>query len=364
MSARQRRALAAVLGRLLLQDLHVAEALLEQGLRAAHPPRRRPRRRAGRSPIRTATPAATPIATCWSSAPARPALRGARGRPQRRRVILCDEQAELGGSLLSEPDADDRRHAGIGLARRRHGRRWRRWRTSRCCRARRPSATTTRISSGSAERVTDHLAVAPAGRAARAAVAGAGQAGRARHRRDRAAAGVRRQRPARASCWRARRAPISTATASRSATGSSSSPRTTAPRPPRSISPQAGVDVAAIVDLRADRAAMPWRRAPPRRASRSLVGHTVTDTGGRLRVASVRVNPVRPAAWSAPAQTIACDALLMSGGWTPSRPPVLAVARQARLATTSARCSCPASPRAGVPLGRRLQRPLRAAGSA
>src|SRR3546814_11154986 len=33
----------AFVGRLLLQDLHVAEVVLEQGLRAVHPPRRGPR---------------------------------------------------------------------------------------------------------------------------------------------------------------------------------------------------------------------------------------------------------------------------------------------------------------------------------
>ena len=80
---------------------------------------------------------------------------------------------------------------------------------------------------------------------------------------------------------------------------------------------QAGVDVAAIVDIRGT---VPDALAARAAASgiKTLVGHTVTDTGGRLRVASVRVNPVSASGVVGPAQTIACDALLMSGGWTPS----------------------------------------------
>ena len=49
-----------------------------------------------------------------------------------------------------------------------------------------------------------------------------------------------------------------------------------------------------------------------------LTGHTATGTEGRLRVKSVRVNPVRHAVRSARAAKIACDALLICGGWTPS----------------------------------------------
>ncbi|MFZ1480280.1 MAG: glycine cleavage T C-terminal barrel domain-containing protein, partial [Paracoccaceae bacterium] len=49
----------------------------------------------------------------------------------------------------------------------------------------------------------------------------------------------------------------------------------------------------------------------------TLTGHTATATGGRLRVKSIRVNPVRGGTVGA-ARTIACDAVLMCGGWTPS----------------------------------------------
>ena len=91
-------------------------------LRAGDPPRRRPRARAGRARSRPLRCTATPIATCWWSAPAR------RGSPPRSpppatgaRVMLCDEQAELGGSLLA--DARSRRSTarrrGVAAARHR-----------------------------------------------------------------------------------------------------------------------------------------------------------------------------------------------------------------------------------------------------
>ncbi len=75
------------------------QALYEPRIRAAAGLGRAPTQ-----PTRTATPRATRTATCWSSAPARRAS-PPRWRPPRAgaRVILCDEQAEFGGSLLSEP---------------------------------------------------------------------------------------------------------------------------------------------------------------------------------------------------------------------------------------------------------------------
>ncbi|MDP4025372.1 sarcosine oxidase subunit alpha family protein [Methylobacterium sp. NEAU 140] len=50
----------------------------------------------------------------------------------------------------------------------------------------------------------------------------------------------------------------------------------------------------------------------------TLCGGTVTDTRGRLRVSAVRVNPVDAAGRAGGGRWVACDALLMSGGWTPS----------------------------------------------
>ncbi|TNC73694.1 sarcosine oxidase subunit alpha [Rubellimicrobium roseum] len=79
---------------------------------------------------------------------------------------------------------------------------------------------------------------------------------------------------------------------------------------------RAGVRVPAIVDVRA--------QVPPDLAARArslgievLASHTVTGTTGRLRVASVMVNPVRGDRVG-PWRGIDCDALLMCGGWTPS----------------------------------------------
>jgi len=48
-----------------------------------------------------------------------------------------------------------------------------------------------------------------------------------------------------------------------------------------------------------------------------LTSHTVTGTKGRLRVQGVRVNPVTGGRVG-PARWLTCDCLLMSGGWTPS----------------------------------------------
>jgi sarcosine oxidase subunit alpha len=78
----------------------------------------------------------------------------------------------------------------------------------------------------------------------------------------------------------------------------------------------AGIAVAAVADLRATVA--PELLAGARqRGIEALTGHTVTGTSGRLRVASVRVNPVAGGRVGA-GRRIACDVLLMCGGWTPS----------------------------------------------
>ena len=79
---------------------------------------------------------------------------------------------------------------------------------------------------------------------------------------------------------------------------------------------KAGVTVAAIVDVRPHVAGHLTARAAAL-GIETLTGWTVTGTGGRLRVASVRINPLSGSRVGL-ARTIACDALLMSGGWTPS----------------------------------------------
>ena len=77
----------------------------------------------------------------------------------------------------------------------------------------------------------------------------------------------------------------------------------------------AGTRIVAIVDTRA--APPETLRAEARvRGIELLAGHTVTGTRGRLRVASVTVNPVQGGRVGKP-RMIHCDCLLMSGGWTP-----------------------------------------------
>ncbi|MGV6873162.1 sarcosine oxidase subunit alpha [Pseudochelatococcus sp. B33] len=79
---------------------------------------------------------------------------------------------------------------------------------------------------------------------------------------------------------------------------------------------EAGARVAAVVDVRPNVSERLTSRAAAL-GIEVLKGWTITGTGGRLRVASVRVNPVSGGKVG-PARTIPCDALLMSGGWTPS----------------------------------------------
>ncbi|MDR5651547.1 sarcosine oxidase subunit alpha [Ruixingdingia sedimenti] len=79
---------------------------------------------------------------------------------------------------------------------------------------------------------------------------------------------------------------------------------------------EAGVRIAAIVDLRDSPPADLAARARAM-GIEVLAGHTVTGTTGRLRVASARVNPLRGGQVGA-GRRIACDCLLMCGGWTPS----------------------------------------------
>ncbi len=78
----------------------------------------------------------------------------------------------------------------------------------------------------------------------------------------------------------------------------------------------AGVKVPAIIDVRSSVADSLVNRAKML-GIETLTGWTVTDTGGRHRVSSVRANPVSNGSVGA-ARTIACDVLLMSGGWNPS----------------------------------------------
>ena len=116
------------------------------------------------------------------------------------RVILCDEQAQLGGSLLSEP-ADEPNPALAGES----AATW----LAHSLDALRRNSRVTLLPRTTAfgyfahnlvalnQRLSDHLANPAAGAGARALLAGACARGGACHRRDRASAGVSGQRPAR-----------------------------------------------------------------------------------------------------------------------------------------------------------------------
>ena len=206
------------------------KTLYEPSIRA----RRRSRPRAGAARSGPLSAAATPIATCWWSAPGRRASRRRLAAAETgARVILCDEQAELGGSLLDERDVDDRRPGGRTGWRRR-SRRSRRWPMSRCCRAPRRSAIIAHNFVGLAERVTDHLAAPDP----RCRASGCGRCAPSRWCSPPAPSSGRwfpGQRPPGHHAGRCGAHLSSTATASSRANAPSSSPRTTAPMRRRSI---------------------------------------------------------------------------------------------------------------------------------
>ncbi|CUH80701.1 sarcosine oxidase subunit alpha [Tropicibacter naphthalenivorans] len=78
----------------------------------------------------------------------------------------------------------------------------------------------------------------------------------------------------------------------------------------------AGAQVQAIVDTRGEVRDDLLAQAKALNIPVKL-GHTATATSGRLRVSSLRVNKVTGATVGA-GEEIKCDAVLMSGGWTPS----------------------------------------------
>jgi sarcosine oxidase subunit alpha len=78
---------------------------------------------------------------------------------------------------------------------------------------------------------------------------------------------------------------------------------------------EAGARPVAIVDLRPAVDGVLTDRAR-RLGIETLVGFTVSRTAGRLRVRSLRVNRIENGA-AGEAREIACDAVLMCGGWTP-----------------------------------------------
>ncbi len=112
----QRPALHAVLGRLLLQDLHVAEVVLGQGLRAVHPQRRGARSGAGRDrsgPLRQPLPA---LRGADRRCRSRGTCGGADRRAERGGRGACRREPGSGGDAPVGAVGGDRRGRGLGLA--------------------------------------------------------------------------------------------------------------------------------------------------------------------------------------------------------------------------------------------------------
>ena len=78
-----------------------------------------------------------------------------------------------------------------------------------------------------------------------------------------------------------------------------------------------GVEIALIADLR------PKPESPAIDAARALrlaiePATTLLGTSGRLRVSGIRTGKLKPSGGVMPGGTVKCDVVLMSGGWTPS----------------------------------------------
>ncbi len=79
----------------------------------------------------------------------------------------------------------------------------------------------------------------------------------------------------------------------------------------------AGVKISSIIDLRADVSEILLQQAHERGIA-VLTGTVVCGTKGRLRITGVRVAKFQNQKVSNGTEHIACDCLLMTGGWTPS----------------------------------------------
>ena len=121
----------------------------------------------------------------------------------------------------------------------------------------------------------------------------------------------------------------------------------------------AGVAIAGVVDLRPEVAgALP--AALRLKGIEILAGHAVTGTSGRQRIAGATVMALNAAGdgVSGPARQIACDTLLMSGGWNPAVHLFSQCARQAPLRRPDPELRAGRAPE-GLPHGRRDQWQLR-----
>ncbi|MDQ0396100.1 sarcosine oxidase subunit alpha family protein [Labrys monachus] len=79
----------------------------------------------------------------------------------------------------------------------------------------------------------------------------------------------------------------------------------------------AGIEIAVIADIRPEGGAL--AEAARQAGIRVAPGSTIAGTGGRLRVSSVRLGRIGTDGASVrDRETVSCDLVLMSGGWTPS----------------------------------------------
>ncbi len=79
----------------------------------------------------------------------------------------------------------------------------------------------------------------------------------------------------------------------------------------------ANIHIGAIIDVRAD-VNLSLLALAEKRGIEVRLSSVVTGTAGRKRIRSIDVARVKDGVAAARSNTIACDALLMSGGWTPS----------------------------------------------
>ena len=305
--------------------------------------RRRPRRARRREPDPDRyTRSATPIATCWSSAPARPASRRRWPRPRPARASSSATSRPSSAARCSpRPSADDRRQARRRLARAtRVADACAQRRTCGCCRARTAFGYyRAELRRARRARRPTISPIADPEPAARAAVAGARQRGGAGDRRDRAAAGLPGQRPARRHAGR-RGAALSQPLRrqGRRRASSSSTAHDSAYR--------AALDLeTAGVDDRGDRRSARrgrrgrWRRAARARGHRVVAAaHDRAATSGRLRV----IGRIAPSArrHGRRARRVACDLAADVGRLDALGASLLAIARQAALRRGAAASSC------------------------
>ena len=227
------------------------------------------------------------------------------------RVILCDEQAEPGGSLLAEPDAAI---DGLGAAD------WLKAALARLAAFPKVKVLPSTIAFGYfphnmiglAESLTDHEGEPddskPRGRLwqvrAKQVVIAAGAIERPLVFPDNDRPGIMLAEAARLYLERygvlpGRRAVIFTAHDGAYRTALALQRR--------------GCEIAAIVDLRRD-ATGPWVEAARKAGLPVHLGATISATEGRLRIAGATITPLS----GSNGERISCDTLLMSGGFTPS----------------------------------------------